>query len=604
MTKDDDDDAAGPSLAALRDRFKKWPWGGGGGGSKSKKEEDDSSSESSKKSPGGLYIAPPWLPLPKIVMAAFCLNLLFLLIGLIVAGLVLGGTITITAKAIGLTESLVLISSLFGLAYMAAHMLAARRPDPVEGMTCKKRTSRHTRIIMLGRITTGLWAVSLLAVAITLASLPASSQSSRSPLQAGLAACIMDCLDMTVVLLVVERTTQPFVLPWLTPPIPEAQTLAAKALIDGILGDGISGHPYAGSSDATGTAENSDGRASLSEEEQPQPSAPAAAKKRNLRATVQDVPDAADDPFMSTTTLAAPASLGGDIFGQPSASTLVERQELWGRIDEGSSTKAPSPFKLPPHPPTYLQPPPPPPPPPLGFPIQPVPPLPPQHMYGMPPGATFMQPMPSPFQYYPPQPTYLPPMHMQTAPYPPTPPAAPPPAAAAAASPPAAPPAAVPARPPLSRAAGSGLPRYSYTPALSTVPSTVPSPAPAVGAAGMGTFGGYGSFGSVGGAGSVASGGPRPLYEAARMHSYMSYMNSLPGTPGAPGTPGSSGGTRSNGTQSISPTGPMGARPPPPPPVKGKRLFDKAVQGLKANEKSKEPIWDDYSTIRVPGSFV
>ncbi|CAK7216916.1 hypothetical protein SCUCBS95973_002975 [Sporothrix curviconia] len=559
MAKDDDDEV-GPSLAAIRAKLKKWPWGGG---SKSKEEGDDSSapSSSSGKSPGGLYAAPPWLPLPKIAMAAFGLNLLFLMIGLIVAGLVLGGTITINAKAIGLTESLVLISSIFGLAYMAVHMLAARRPDPVEGLTSKKRTSRHTRIIMLGRITTGLWAVSLLAVAITLASLPADSQSSRSPLQAGLAACIMDCLDMTAVLLIVERTTQPFVLPWLTPPIPEAQTLAAKALIDGILGDGISGHPYAGSEAATATeadttAMATDSRSSSDAGEEP----PVAVvpPKRRMRVTIQDVPDGEDDdPTVSTSTL------GGETFGQPSAATLVERQELWSRVDEGNSAKAASSIKLPPHPSTFL-------PPNMQqqqHQIQPVPPIPPQHMYGMPPSAAFMQPMPSPFQYYPPQPTYLPPMHMQTAPYPPTPPAAPP--------------AAVPARPPLSRAAGSGVPRYSYQPALSTVPSTVPSPAPAA------------SFG-VGG---IGSGGPRPLYETGRMSSYTTYMSSMAG--------GSSSGTRSDGAQSVPPpTGPLGARPPPPPPVKGKRLFDKAVQGLKANEKRNEPVWDDYSTIHVPGSFV
>ncbi|CAK7225301.1 hypothetical protein SBRCBS47491_005840 [Sporothrix bragantina] len=550
MAKDDDDEA-GPSLAAIRARLKKWPWGG----SKSKEEDDSSASSSPNKSPGGLYVAPPWLPLPKIVMAAFGLNLLFLMIGLIVASLVLGGTISITAKAIGLTQSLVLISSIFSLAYMVVHMLAARRPDPVEGLTSKKRTSRHTRIIMLGRITTGLWAVSLLAVAITLASLPADSQTSRSPLQAGLAACIMDCLDMTVVLLVVERTTQPFVLPWLTPPVPEAQTLAAKALIDGILGDGVSGHPYAGSeapttaTEADAMAIAADSRSSSDGEE------PVIIPKRKMRVTIQEVPDGQDeDPTVSTSTLAPPPSLGGEMFGQPSAATLVERQEIWNRVDEGNSAKASS-IKLPPHPSTFF--------PSQQHQIQPVPPIPPQHMYGIPPGATFMQPMPSPFQYYPPQPTFLPPMHMQTAPYPPTPPAAPP--------------AAVPARPPLSRAAGSGLPRYNYTPALSTVPSTVPSPVPTMNAGG---------------------GGPRPMmYDAGRMQSYATYVGSMGG--------GSSNSARSDGAQSVPPiTGPMGARPPPPPPVKGKRLFDKAVQGLKANEKRNEPVWDDYSTIHVPGSFV
>ncbi|CAK7565042.1 MAG: hypothetical protein SEPTF4163_002950 [Sporothrix epigloea] len=541
---DDDDDDAEPWHTVFKDRFKKWPWG-------SSKSKDAEKASPSATSAGGLYVAPSWLPLAKIVMAVFGFNALFLLIGLIVAGLVLGGTITIEAKAIGLTESLVLISSIFGLAYMVIHMLAARRPDPVEGLTSKKRTSRHTRIILLGRITAGLWTVSLLAVAITLASLPASSQASRSPLQAGLAACIMGCLDVAIVLLVVERTTQPFVLPWLTPPVPEAQTLAAKALIDEILGDGVSGHPYAGSvvasaTEADSTAVATDSRTSS------EGGGPDSIPKRNLRVAIQDVPDGGDDPNLSTSTLAAPPYLGSEMFGHPSASTLVERHELWSRVDEGNNTKASS-LNLLPHPSTFLpqtqhHPP-----------IQPVPPAPPQHMYGMPAGATLVQPMPSPFQYYPSQPTYLSPLHMQTAPYPPTPPFVPA--------------AAVPARPPLYRAAGSVPPPSSYTPALSGTPSN-----------------------SAAALAGVVGDGPRPQHGEGSANSYAAYVNSIAGA--------SSNGTRSEGERSLPTVGLMGARPPPPPPVKGKRLFDKAVEGLKASEKRNEPIWDDYSTCHIPGSYV
>lgn len=58
----------------------------------------------------GLVAAPPWLPLPKIVLGAFSLNMLFIMIAAVVSGLVLGGTIQINAKAIGLTMSLVLFS--------------------------------------------------------------------------------------------------------------------------------------------------------------------------------------------------------------------------------------------------------------------------------------------------------------------------------------------------------------------------------------------------------------------------------------------------------------------------------------------------------------
>ncbi|CAK7274659.1 hypothetical protein SEPCBS119000_006285 [Sporothrix epigloea] len=511
MANDDDDDAE-PWHAAVRDRLKKWSW-------KSSKSKEAKETSSSTSSPGGLYMAPSWLPLAKIVMTTFGLNLLFLLIGLIVAGLVLGGTITIDAKAIGLTESLVLLSSIFGLAYMVVHMLAARRPNPVEGLTSKKRTSRHTRIIMLGRITAGLWAASLLAVAITLASLPAGSQASRSPLQAGLAACIMGCLDMAVVLLVVERTTQPFVLPWLTPPVPEAQTLAAKALIDEILGDGVSGHPYAGSEVASATEAETSAAATASRTSSEGDESTAVAPKQSLRVTLQDVPDGEDDLTRSTSTLVAPPYVGAELFGQPSSSTLVERHDLWNRVDEGNITKASSP-NLPPHPMTFLTPTQ------QHRPGQLVPPIPPQHIYGMPAGA-YIQPMPSPFQYYPPHPIYLSPAHMQTAPYPPTPPSA------SATS--------LPLRPPLYRAAGSGLPQHSYTPALPGTPTAV-----------------------------------QPQYA----------------------------GGIAGGEQSVPTAGLIGARPPPPPPVKGKRMFDKAVEGLKASEKRKEPIWDDYSTCRVPGSFV
>ncbi|CAK7203847.1 hypothetical protein SEUCBS139899_006596 [Sporothrix eucalyptigena] len=540
MAKDDDDDA-GPSFSAIRDRIKKWPWGS----SKSKDSDDTSSTSAAPTSSSGLYSPPPWLPLPKIVMAAFSLNLLFLLIGLIVSCLVLGGTITIDAKAIGLTESLVLISSMFSLSYMGFHMLAARRPDPVEGLTSKKRTSRHTKIILLGRITTALWSISLLAVAITIGSLPASAASSKSPLQAGLAACIMHCLDMTVILLVVERTAQPFVLPWLTPPIPEAQTLAAKALIDGILGDGVAGHPYNGQTTSSTAEEDITAVASASRASSEGEEAPAVTPKRKMRVTIKDLADEDGDPTVSTSTLAPPPSVG-EPFGQPSAATLVERQEIWNRVDEGAAKNA-STIKLPPHPSTFLP--------------QHIPPIPPQHLHYAPGVATgpgpYIMPEPSPmYPYYPPQPVaYISPL--QTTPYPPTPPAAPPVAPAAA---------AIPTRPPLSRAAGSGVPRYSYTAAA----TSIAAPAPGMT-------------------------GPRPLYEAGRLHSYTAYVNNQRHAEA------SSSGSRSDGVRSVPPQ-PMGARPPPP--VKGKRLFDKAVEGLKASEKRKEQVWDDYSTIHVPGSFV
>lgn len=457
-----DDEDKGPSLAALKARFK-WPLSG-------------------RSSSAGLVKTPAWLPLPKIVLAAFGLNTLFLLIGLIVSGLVLGGTISIKAPAIGLTESLVLISCLFGLAYMVFHILAARRPDPAEGAS-SQRSARHTKIILWGRITTALWAISLLAVAITLARLAPddATSSATGALQAGLAACIVSCLDMTVVLLVVERTRQPFVLPWISPPMPEGQSSAAKALIDGILDDGV-----AGQADAEPTAS----RASCSIDDEPSSSQP-----RKDKAPSHD-----QDPAASSSTLAPPPSFGDGGFPLPSATTLVDRPDLWDRVDEDATKTS---IKLPPHPSVFWGP--------AGaqtqahaIPQMPqipqMPPIPPQHMY-----ASYLQPMSSPYPFYPPPPTYLSPM-----PTPLHPPAAVPSSSAPAAfATPSAP--AVPSRPPLSRAAGRASSRYS------AAASTIAAPIQGVN-------------------------GPRPLYETGRLHSYAAYTDATHGD-----------GTRSDGVRSVPP---------------------------------------------------
>lgn len=49
--------------------------------------------------------------LPHVVITAFGLILIFVVIAVVVSGLVLGGTIQVDAKAIGLTQSLVLFSA-------------------------------------------------------------------------------------------------------------------------------------------------------------------------------------------------------------------------------------------------------------------------------------------------------------------------------------------------------------------------------------------------------------------------------------------------------------------------------------------------------------
>ncbi|ERT00927.1 hypothetical protein HMPREF1624_02161 [Sporothrix schenckii ATCC 58251] len=511
----------------------------------------------------GPITTPPWLPLPKIVMASFGLNLLMILIGLVVSGLELGGTIVVNAKAIGLTESLVMISCIFGLVYMICYMLVSRRPDPFEGSNNRARTPRHTKIIVLGRITIVLWSVSLLASAITLSTRPAAGGSSTTPLQAGLAAAVINCLDMTIVEVVVERTLQPFVLPWITPPIPEGQTSAAKALIDGILGDGISGHPYAASSSGgesgggalgripsrTSSEEEAEEEEDDDDEEEEEPAPPPAPipskRKRKTRVTIRET---SDDPNVSTSTLGPPPSVPSytnEPFAMPSSgSTLVERQELWSRVDEGAAK--PSSIKLPPPPPMH------------------------QNSFA-PAAGSYILPVPSPMEhFYPPQPTYM----SSTAQIPspgPVPMMTP-----------------MPPRPPLSRTSASGFPRYSAAP-MANMSHAPPA------------------FGVM---------GTRPLYEAGRMHSYTAYINSLHGNGtiaeeeqtvddsgvGGSGSGGSTNGERSDGTRSV--PVPMGARPPPPRPIRGRKMFNKAIQDLKASNKREEPIWDDYSTIRVPGSYV
>ncbi|EPE02833.1 hypothetical protein F503_01574 [Ophiostoma piceae UAMH 11346] len=190
---------------------------------------------------------PEWLPMPKIVLAAFIINMIMILVAIVVSGLVLGGSITVKANAIGLTQSLVLFSAVFGLVYVGFHCVAARKALGIGLFRRRYRRPLHTTIVQLGRITVALWLVSMLAVGITIAKEPASEAGSLSVLKTNLACCLINVIDMLAVVFVVECTRMPFVLPWISPPVPEGEALSlhAKALIDDILGDGVAGHTHA-----------------------------------------------------------------------------------------------------------------------------------------------------------------------------------------------------------------------------------------------------------------------------------------------------------------------------------------------------------------------
>ena len=244
---------------------------------------------------------PAWLPMPKIVLAAFSINMVMILVAIVASGLVLGGSITVKATAIGLTQSLVLFSAVFGLVYIGFHCVAARKTLGVGLFRRRYRRPLHTTIVQLGRITSALWLVSILAVGITIAKTPASEAGSLPVLRAELACCLINVVDMLVVVFVVERTRMPFVLPWLSPPVPEGEALSlhAKALIDDILGDGVAGHTHA---DAASMKEVADGLEPVDTPVVP----PALVEAEAAVAAAAAPPEAAPPAFMIQTPMQAP----------------------------------------------------------------------------------------------------------------------------------------------------------------------------------------------------------------------------------------------------------------------------------------------------------
>ncbi len=125
---------------------------------------------------------------------------------------------------------------------------------------------------------------------------------------------------MIAIAVIVERTRQPFDLPWITPPIPKGQSSSAKALIDDIIGDGISGTSCPRPADTTEekamekpTYKFTSGSFS-GEYECHQGTTPPRAERTDSERSMP----LSEEPFPS------------------SCATLVERQELWNRVSEGA----------------------------------------------------------------------------------------------------------------------------------------------------------------------------------------------------------------------------------------------------------------------------
>lgn len=125
-------------------------------------------------------------------------------------------------------------------------------------------------------------------------------------------------LCMAIVVLVIERTKRPFILPWITPPTPEDQTSSAKALVQDILGDGISGQPSSNTNDimegsTTLVVEGSTRRSSLKSQEP--------ARKSTTSPDITNISEAK----------------------KHSQTMTAERKGLWHQLDEGGQC-VPSPM--------------------------------------------------------------------------------------------------------------------------------------------------------------------------------------------------------------------------------------------------------------------
>ncbi|EOO00211.1 putative s-adenosylmethionine decarboxylase proenzyme protein [Phaeoacremonium minimum UCRPA7] len=134
-----------------------------------------------------------------------------------------------------LSQSFILFSCVMGILYICLHIQAAYRNEPINRAYAAQHPL-HTSTIVVARIDTIAWIISLIAVSV------AVSKENIATLYVNLVSCSVAIPAMVTTLIMVEKAARPFDLPWITK---HAEiTCRVSALdVDAILEKSISRRP-------------------------------------------------------------------------------------------------------------------------------------------------------------------------------------------------------------------------------------------------------------------------------------------------------------------------------------------------------------------------
>ncbi|KAJ4388866.1 hypothetical protein N0V93_006327 [Gnomoniopsis smithogilvyi] len=201
-------------------------------------------------------------PLPKLkppvlpaVMLA-CLILLFTtcFIGILLSGLLFGHRVT-SGDCLG--QSWVMFSSILGLLYITLHLQAALKSEPVNRNQPPSENPLHASVIVVARLDTIAWLVSLIVVSVAVSKDPAPVSI------VDLVACVAVIPVIIFILCVTEKATRPFDIPYLTNPSSASSTITCRvsdfmrAMPEVSVEDSISRR---GSSHSTSSSSSRNGR--------------------------------------------------------------------------------------------------------------------------------------------------------------------------------------------------------------------------------------------------------------------------------------------------------------------------------------------------------